>query len=398
MAVEKVGVYHKWLEPVPTDENGKPIPKSQWSKKRRYHWVVRWYGTNNKRYGKVFEKRKEAERYTLELQRRVNLGKADKPKKVTLGEFINEHKKVMKGQVAYGTLQVQMQVLKLFENFIGDSIVMSKIQPRYAEAFIANCLASGLKVATVNKYIRTLRRAFNLAIELRGYMSEGQNPFTKIKERKKATKPVQYVSVEDYHALMNAAQSLWWRALISAAYGSGLRRGEILNLTWGDVDFEEQLIRVSPIEGSAKTLEWEPKDHESRVVPMSDKTTLLFADLQAQSEEGHPYIFISPKRLAWIIRRRTVGNWTPISDVINNLVRDFGQIRKRAGVSKCTLHDLRRSAITNWAQKLPIQVVQQLAGHADISTTRKYYLAVRSEDMTSANKVLNSILARNQND
>jgi integrase len=30
-------------------------------------------------------------------------------------------------------------------------------------------------------------------------------------------------------------------------------------------------------------------------------------------------------------------------------------------------------AITNWAQKLPIQVVQQLAGHSDISTTRKYY-------------------------
>lgn len=29
MAVEKVGVYRKWLEPVPKDENGKPIPKSQ---------------------------------------------------------------------------------------------------------------------------------------------------------------------------------------------------------------------------------------------------------------------------------------------------------------------------------------------------------------------------------
>jgi integrase len=47
------------------------------------------------------------------------------------------------------------------------------------------------------------------------------------------------------------------------------------------------------------------------------------------------------------------------------------------------LHDLRRSTITNWAKELPIQVVQQLAGHSDISTTRKYYLAVQPEDMIS---------------
>jgi integrase len=78
----------------------------------------------------------------------------------------------------------------------------------------------------------------------------------------------------------------------------------------------------------------------------------------------------------------------------NNLRENFHRVRQRAKVSKCTLHDLRRSAITNWASRLPIQVVQQLAGHSDISTTRKYYLTVRSEDKVSANKVVNSILAK----
>lgn len=73
---------------------------------------------------------------------------------------------------------------------------------------------------------------------------------------------------------------------------------------------------------------------------------------------------------------------------------NFHLIRRRAKVGKCTLHDLRRSAITNWASQLPIQVVQQVAGRSDIATTRKYYLAVRSEDMVSANKILNNILAK----
>ena len=86
------------------------------------------------------------------------------------------------------------------------------------------------------------------------------------------------------------------------------------------------------------------------------------------------------------------------SQITSNLVRDFSVIRHRAGVKKCTLHDLRRSAITNWAQKLPIQVVQQLAGHSDISTTRKYYLSVRLVDLVRAGKILNGILTGTQGD
>jgi len=65
---------------------------------------------------------------------------------------------------------------------------MYKIQPRYADASIADRLASSQSNARVNKNIRTLRRIFNLAIEPRVYLSKGQNPFTKLKQRKKAKK------------------------------------------------------------------------------------------------------------------------------------------------------------------------------------------------------------------
>jgi len=75
-----------------------------------------------------------------------------------------------------------------------------------------------------------------------------------------------------------------------------------------------------------------------------------------------------------------------------DVYRDFDVIRRRSGIARCTIHDLRRSAITNWAQRLPIQVVQQLAGHSNIATTRRYYLAVRPEDMDSANRITNEIL------
>jgi integrase len=398
MAIEKVGIYRKWLGTVPKDTDGKPIRRSQWPRKRQYHWIVRWYGSNGKRYGKVFKTRKEAENCSSDLQEQVSLGRADKPANIRLHNFIGEHAEVMKGQVAYATLQDQIRALKLFENYIGSSITLCKIQPRHAEGFVAKRLASGLKIATVNKDIRTLRRIFNLAIEPRGYLAEGRNPFSKIKERRKANKPPRYVSVENYHALIKAAQEPSWKAIISVAYGSGLRRGEILNLTWADIDFENQSIRIAPKEETERTLEWEPKDHENRVVPMSAQAAQLLADLQIQSEEIHPYIFISPQRLAKLLERRKVGKWTPRLQTINNMKRKLDATCRQAGIEKCTLHDLRRSAITNWAKKLPIQVVQQLAGHSDITTTRQYYLSVRPEDLASANKLLNSILCKTGDD
>jgi len=392
MAIEKVGIYRKWLESVPK-RNGNPIPKSEWPKKRRHCWIVRWCGTNLKKYGKLFKTRKEAERYALDLQKQVYLGRADKPQKVTLQEFRLEHEQVMKGQRSDATLDDQNRALRFFENFIGGSILLSKIKPRQAEAFIAHRLSTVPSVSTVNKDLRTLRSIFNLAIEPREYLAEGQNPFAKMKERKTTENEVRYVEIKEYLALMDKAESLWWRGLLSIAYGSGLRRNEILNLTWKDIDFENQLIKVVAKKSSKKILEWDPKGRRNRIVPMSDENCQLLVDLHAQAKEHYPYIFISPQRLKRIRERQRKGDWDTRSQVINNLDRNFRLLRSKVGIEECVLHDLRRSAITNWAKKIPIQVVQQLAGHEDISTTRKYYLSVRSEDLASANNFLNKVLA-----
>jgi integrase len=397
MATEKVGIYRRWLGPVPL-ENGKPIPKTQWPKKRRYSWTVRWFGTNGKRYSKDFKTKKLAEQYARKLESKIKAGNHDRPIRITLADFSREHINLMMGQVAYATLMDQKRALRLFEKFIGGLVRLKEIQPRRAEAFIAERLASGLAVGTINKDIRTLRRIFNLAIDPRGYLGENQNPFSRIRQRKKAQKKIRYVSTEEYRLLPAATPRLWWRALMSIAYGSGLRRGEILNLTWADINFENQRIHVQTKESSRSLIEWEPKDHENRVVPMSAESTQLLANIQAESKEGFPYIFISPKRFKRIKQREEEGRWNPRSDTVNNLGRDFNVIRRRSGITQCTIHDLRRSAITNWAQRLPIQVVQQLAGHSNIATTRKYYLAVRPEDIDLANKITNEILESTNTD
>jgi hypothetical protein len=66
---------------------------------------------------------REAEDCAAELQVRTSLSKADNLAKITLHAFVCEHGRVMKGQVAYGTLQEHMRALRLPQKFIGGSIM-----------------------------------------------------------------------------------------------------------------------------------------------------------------------------------------------------------------------------------------------------------------------------------
>jgi len=129
-----------------------------------------------------------------------------------------------------------------------------------------------------------LKRIFNLAIEPRGYLAEGRNPFAKIKERTSTENEIRYVTVEKYHKLAEAAEKVWWRAMFSLAYGSGLRHNEMLNLIWLDIDFENQRIKVSAKKHAENILEWEPKNRRNRIVPMSDESSRLLVDIQAEAD------------------------------------------------------------------------------------------------------------------
>lgn len=395
MATLKIGIYRKWLEPVLKDENGQPLPQSEWPKRRRHNWVVRWVGTNGKKYGKVFKTKKEAQLYAMSIQDKVLHGQADKPQSMTLHTFRLEHEKIIKGQVSYGTYQEHKKTLELFENFIGGSIELSRITPGNAEAFVSDRLDSGeVSVATVNKYIRNLKSIFNRAIDPRGYIPKDQNPFTKIKQRKTTENYKRYISINEYCKLAKATEEIWWKTFLAVAYSSGLRLNEILHLTWKDIDFANQRVNVTAKKKSRNIIQWEPKARKNRVVPISDEAMKFLVDIQVNAPEGHPYIFISAKRLDKIIERTEIGVWNDRSEVINNINRDFNIIRQKAKVDKCTIHDLRRSAITNWTQKLPFHVVHKLAGHSNIKTTMDYYLAVRPEDFESAGQVFAEMMER----
>lgn len=209
MAYLKVSISRNWYGKIPLDKNGKPISRNLWPKRRKYSWEVRWYSSEGKRYSKSFKNRKEADEYARKIQEKVDKGRADKPREITLEKFVKEHMKVMAGQVAHSTLKDHLRALKFFAEHIGEQTRLRRVSPRDAESFVASRLAEGLSVGSVNKDIRTLMSIFNRAIEPRGYMAEGTNPFVKIKQRRVAAKPPKYISAEDFNKVFKVCDRLW---------------------------------------------------------------------------------------------------------------------------------------------------------------------------------------------
>jgi integrase len=97
-------------------------------------------------------------------------------------------------------------------------------------------------------------------------------------------------------------------------------------------------------------------------------------------------------RWAFYQERVDRKRWREGQDLVNNQLRRFKTLCRRAGVGPYTLHDLRRSCITNWARHLPVHVVQELAGHSDIQTTQRYYLSVHAEDLARARRVQDDLV------
>ncbi len=391
MATEKVGIYRKYHGPIPTDNSGGPLAKKEWPKKRAHRWVVRWFGSDGKRYGKSFKTRKEATDYAEEKQPDVKNGKGDPAPKISLSDYYREHAELMKGNLAASTLHLHLTTVGLLAESMSWARSLDKITIRDIEKFRAKRLETGISASSANKEIKVLRRIFNLAIT-RGYLSKDSNPCQDIPMIRVAPKRPRYVRPDDFESMFNQAPDTLWRSLLVTLYTTGVRLREAMHLLWRDVDFESSQLYVTRRSADGLVQAWSPKDHEMRTIPLPQQAISLLATWQSVAPEGCPYVFMEHARWEYYSQQVRSGLWQTGRDLVNNLLRRYKTICRRGGVGPFTLHDLRRSCITNWAKQLPIHVVQQLAGHSDIKTTQRFYLSVQPDDIATARQLQSVIV------
>lgn len=353
-------------------------------------------------------------------RKRVSLGHADKRKAER--QKAQKERELRMGVVAVESMrlsdfladslsrtgsQIRESTREVFENAIQGLIAVvgnidfSGVSLRHGETFRQGCLDHGNSPATVSKKLRALKRLFQLAVE-RKQLEE--NPLKYIKLPKSPNRKVETYTSDECERMLRAARecrvenSVQWDLLILIALTTAMRRGELLNAVWSDIDFESKVIEVTPKENTAETWEWHIKDTDRRRLPLTDEAVTMLSEHQGRQPEGYPYVFVPPCRHNRIQQLRRQGNWS-LSDsrlkVINNFDRKFGKILKRAGIRKGQFHDLRRTALSNWlANGMSERDVMVLAGHSSFQTTHQFYLAVADDLVDRARQAISQNLAR----
>jgi integrase len=261
----------------------------------------------------------------------------------------------------------------------------------HGELYLQTCLDRGNSKATIAKKLRHVKRLFKLAVNRKQleenplqYIAMPRAPKRKVNIYADAQcRRVQRVA-QECAGRWNPKKSVKWDLIITLALATAMRRAELLNCTWSDVDFDAQTIEVNPKQNTKETWEWLIKDTDRRTLPLTEDIVQMLVDHQARQPEGYPYVFVPTARYDYIQSvLRPKGKWT-LTDarlkVVNNFRRQFNTILRKAGVRKGTFHDIRRTAISMWfANGMNEHDVMVLAGHASFATTHKFYLAVADD-------------------
>jgi integrase len=357
-----------------------------------FTYVLRYTDLNGKRrwdtLGHANERKAEKQRTQKEKELRMGYVV---PGSLRLSEFLKDSMIRTGDQIRESTRIDYASATADLIKAIGDLDYQS-VQQAHGEKFRQMRLDHGDSPATVAKKLRALKRIFQLAVE-RDQLDE--NPLRYVKAPRVSRQKIRVYNADECERMVRAASEvqneavLEWDLLITVALTTGMRKSELLNLVWSNVDFSEMTLEVSPKHSTDETWEWRIKDTDRRWLPLREDVCQLLTALQNQRPSGYPYVFVPPGRYDHIQENlRPKGKWTLSSarnSIINNFKRQFDRIVAMAHIDSGTFHDVRKTAITNWLrQGLSEYDVMTLAGHADFKTTHRFYLAVADDLMQRA--------------
>ncbi len=128
----------------------------------------------------------------------------------------------------------------------------------------------------------TLRHLFNMAIRW-GYLEK--NPCDGIKALPENNRRLRFLNEEEVSKLLEACKEFdrgYLSDVVTLAIYTGMRRGEILNLEWKDIDFERDLICVR-----------DPKNRQARYVPMTPTVRKTLLQRREKAPEGSEFVFLN---------------------------------------------------------------------------------------------------------
>lgn len=295
---------------------------------------------------KLFDTENAAKQFVLDIEKSIQhlqANPADRSLKNILLQYQNHDDTA--NLKSYPEIKIRINKILLdheLPNISMDKIVLSDL-----EKFRKELEQKKLAASTIHHYFSIINQAYNHAItrmRLPIVNIVGQVKLPKIKNQRDRV-----MSEKEYEEFKKVLPE-WLEAIVSFAYFTAARQGEILKLRFMDIDFDKR---------TAKLLD--TKNGEDRTIPLSKRAYAIV--------EGH-------KKLA-----EEAGTYKPENRVFqgtkDSVSGGFRYFVKKAELLDLRFHDLRHSAITLFlAPKVPsVLMLQKITGHKTLSQLSRYYNA-----------------------
>lgn len=229
------------------------------------------------------------------------------------------------------------------------------IRHRDVRRFAAGLSSDGAAPATVARKLAAVRGLFDFLVRTERV---GQNPADLVSSPKREEKLPRVLTVEQVRELLERIPArtpleLRDRAMLELAYSCGLRCEEIVSLDVGALDYETEQLRVLG------------KGSKERILPVGEPARRA---VERYVERGRHALSADPREQALFLSKS--GKRLSNSDVTRRLGLWVREAALAAGVSP---HSLRHSFATHLLEGgADLRTIQELLGHASISTTQVY--------------------------
>ena len=235
------------------------------------------------------------------------------------------------------------------------TVDVRKVDIHVARAYLA-ALTKNRKKSSMGRKLAALKGFFRYLVAIRHIEKD---PLRLIHSPKQEKPLPNFLSVDDVFQLLgaikvNSSLDVRDRAILEVFYSTGIRASELVGLNWSDVDFQLGIIRVVG------------KGSKERIVPIGEVALQTLRDYGQEVREtwSLPCTGANP---AFLNHRGGRITTRSVARVVEKHLREAG-IAVKMGP-----HGLRHSFATHLLNSgADLRVIQELLGHASLSTTQRY--------------------------
>ncbi len=244
---------------------------------------------------------------------------------------------------------------------------MTEITSTEISKYIEMRLNDDMSNASVNRELSILKRILTLANQRNPPLIEHVPKISKLKERNVRKGFFEHDEFIKFRKFLPE----YVQGLATFGYKTGWRFGEIISLTWSQVDKVNWCVRLHA---------GETKNDESRIIYLDEELIDVFKkQLKLMKDAALITSYVFPSREG---------------GKINNFKRSWNTAIKKSGIPRRIFHDLRRTAVRNMIRAgVPEVVAMRISGHKTRSVFDRYNIVNETDLKIAADKQENYLLS-----